>query len=64
MLIFLLTQSCVQATMEIVWLCFLFLIKFTTAGPCYDVLDYQAVGDGTTDDTDVLFILFSLNCST
>lgn len=45
--------------MEKVCLYFLFLIKFATAGPTYDVVNYQVVGNGITDDTDVLFISLS-----
>ncbi|KAF3328538.1 Polygalacturonase [Carex littledalei] len=42
---------------------FLFLIKFSTAGRIYNVVDYQAVGDGTIDDSQAFMKAWSAACS-
>jgi polygalacturonase len=42
-----------MAGFAVVGLCFLSLIKFAFARDIYNVVDYQAVGDGITDDTQV-----------
>lgn len=43
----------IQVVGTVVGFYFLFLIKFATAGRIYNIVDYQAVGDGTIDDSQV-----------
>lgn len=53
----------IQAALAIVGLCFLFMIKIATARHVYNIVDYQAAGNGRTDDTQVIssLSLFSVN---
>lgn len=46
----------IQVAGIVVGFYFLFFIKFATAGRIYNVVDYQAVGDGTIDDSQVLLL--------
>ncbi|XP_078175128.1 polygalacturonase-2-like [Carex rostrata] len=48
--------------LAIVGLCFLFMIKFATARHVYNVVDYQAAGNGRTDDTRAFLMTWNDAC--